>query len=89
MDHVLSVCKVALDTSQKPDIVIIDNQMKATHLYELTCPAERNIDTRNNEKSTKYAHFTTDTTHLSCKVNCCEVSTKGRKKWQISRSKDL
>ena len=64
-------------TSQKPDIVIIDNHMKAIHLYELTCPAERNIDTRNNEKSNKYAHFTTDITHLSCKVNCFEVSTKG------------
>ena len=122
-DHVLSICKVALDsgrftwrhncvinyivnsiddkytvysdlpghtapgggsippelcvTSQKPDIVIIDNHMKAIHLYELTCPAERNIDTRNNEKSNKYAHFTTDITHLSCKVNCFEVSTKG------------
>ena len=121
-DHVLSICKVALDTgrftwrhncvinyivnsiddkytvysdlpghtapgggsippelcvtSQKPDIVIIDNHMKAIHLYELTCPAERNIDTRNNEKSNKYAHFTTDITHLSCKVNSFEVSTK-------------
>ena len=32
-------------TSQKPDIVIIDNHMKAIHLYELTCPAERNIGT--------------------------------------------
>ena len=37
---------------------------------------ERNIDTRNNEKSNKYAHFTTDITHLSCKVNSFEVSTK-------------
>ena len=41
------------------------------------CPAERNIDIRNTEKSNKYAHFTTDITHLSCKVNCFEVSTKG------------
>ena len=48
-----------------------------SHLYELTCPAERNIDARNLEKSNKYAHFTTDITHLSCKVNCFEVSTKG------------
>ena len=64
-------------TAQKPDIVIIDNHKKVIHLYELTCPAERNIDTRNTEKSNKYAHFTTDITHLSCKVNCFEVSTKG------------
>ena len=64
-------------TAQKPDIVIIDNHKKAIHLYELTCPAERNIDARNLEKSNKYAHFTTDITHLSCKVNCFEVSSKG------------
>ena len=48
-----------------------------SHLYELTCPSERNIDIRNTEKSNKYAHFTTDITHLSCKVNCFEMSTKG------------
>ena len=64
-------------TSQKPDIMIVDNHKKAIHLYELTCPAERNIDARNLEKSNKYAHFTTDITHLTCKVNCFEVSTKG------------
>ena len=43
-------------TAQKPDIVIIDNHKQAIHLYELTCSAERNIDTRNIEKSNKYAH---------------------------------
>ena len=64
-------------TSQKPDIVILDKHNKTIHLYELTCPAERNIDTRNFEKTNKYSHFTTDITHLSCKVNCFEVSTKG------------
>ena len=61
-------------TVQKPDIVIIENHTKSIHLHELTCPAERNIDIRNIEKSNKYAHFTTDITHLSCKVNCFEVS---------------
>ena len=64
-------------TAERPDIVIIDNHKKSIHLFELTCPAERNIETRHTEKSNKYAHFTTDITELSCKVNCFEVSTKG------------
>ena len=108
-DHVLSICKVALDsgrytwrhncvinyivnsidekytvysdlpghTAPGGDIVIIDKHKQEIHLYELTCPAERNIDQRHTDKSNKYAHFTTDITHLSCKVSCFEVSTKG------------
>ena len=38
---------------------------------------EEYIDTRNTKKSKKVAPYTTDITHLSCKVNCFEVSTKG------------
>ena len=64
-------------TSQKPDIVIIDNHKQTIHLFELTCPAERYIDIRNTEKSNKYAHLAIDLTHLSCRVTCFEVSTKG------------
>ena len=64
-------------TTEKPDIVIIDKHNQEIHLYELTCPAERNIDQRHTDKSNKYAHFTTDITHFSCKVSCFEVSTKG------------
>ena len=64
-------------TSQKPDIVIIDNHNKKLHIFELTCPSEEHIDTRNTEKSNKYAHFSTDITGYSCIVNCFEVSSKG------------
>ena len=64
-------------TSQKPDIVILDKHKQTIHLFELTCPAERNLDTRHEEKTNKYAHFTTDITHFKCKVSCFEVSTKG------------
>ena len=31
-------------TPLKPDIVIIDNQKQTIHLFELTCPSERNIE---------------------------------------------
>ena len=64
-------------TVEKPDIVIIDNHMKKIHLYELTCPSEKHIDTRHIQKSNKYSHFTTDITHFTCTVNAFEVSTKG------------
>ena len=64
-------------TAQKPDIVILDKHKKIIHLFELTCPSEKHIDTRNTEKSNKYAHFVTDITQYKCPVNCFEVSSKG------------
>ena len=64
-------------TSLKPDIVIIDNHKQTIHLFELTCPSERNIEARNLEKTNKYSHFAADISELKCKVNCFEVSTKG------------
>ena len=44
-------------TALKPDIVLLDETRKAIHLFELTCPGEKHIDTRHKEKSNKYAHF--------------------------------
>ena len=63
-------------TAQKLDIVILDKHKKKIHLFELTCPSEKHIDTRNTEKSNKYAHFLTDITQYKCTVNCFEVSSK-------------
>ena len=64
-------------TAQKPDIVILDNHKKSIHLYELTCPGEKHIESRHTEKSNKYAHFITDITQYKCSVDCFEVSSKG------------
>ena len=64
-------------TAEKPDIVILDNHKKQIHLFELTCPSEKYIDTRNTEKSNKFGHFLTDITYWKCTVNCFEVSSKG------------
>ena len=64
-------------TAEKPDIVIIDNVTKLIHLFELTVPDIRNLDIRNTEKSNKYAHFLTDMSGYTCKVNCFEISTLG------------
>ena len=59
-------------TNLKPDIVIIDNDKKILHIFELTVPLATNIDQRNAEKTQKYSPFITDTT-----VNCFEVSSTG------------
>ena len=49
-------------TALKPDIVILDNNRKNIHLFELTCPGEKYIETRHIKKSNKYAYFQTDIT---------------------------
>ena len=36
-----------------------------THIYDLTMPLTRNIDTRHQEKTTKYTSFLTDITGTS------------------------
>ena len=64
-------------TALKPDIVILDDHTKKIHIFELTCPGEKYIETRHIKKSNKYAHFHTDITEYSCIVNCFEVSSKG------------
>ena len=38
-------------TTLKPDIVILNDQAKTIHLFELTCPSENNIEQRHTEKS--------------------------------------
>ena len=62
---------------QKTDIVILNHLTKEIHLFELTCPSEKHIETRHKEKNDKYAHFVTDITEYKCKVHCFEVSSKG------------
>ena len=64
-------------TNLKPDIVIIDNDKKILHIYELTVPLTMNIDQRNAEKTQKYSHLITDITDYKCTVNSFEVSSTG------------
>ena len=47
-------------TALKPDIVILDDHTKKIHIFELTCPGEKYIETKHIEKNNKYAHFNTD-----------------------------
>ena len=64
-------------TKLKPDIVIMDNHMKALHIFELTMPLTRNTESRIKEKSDKCAHFLRDTTWYKCFVNCFVVTRTG------------
>ena len=59
-------------TSEKPDIVIIDEKRKTLDIFELTVPFEKNIEERNRSKSDKYAHFVEDT-----KVTAFEIGSRG------------
>ena len=40
-------------TNLKPDIVILDKLKKDLHIFELTCPLERNIEERHTFKQNK------------------------------------
>ena len=60
-------------TVQKPDIVILNKHNKTIHIFELTCPLKKYIDTRHLEKSNKYSHFTTDISEYCSAVQCSAV----------------
>ena len=64
-------------TTQKPDIVIIDEKQKIINLFELTVPLPRNIEVRHTEKSDRYAHFVTDCTGYKCNVTAFEIGSCG------------
>ena len=65
-------------TNLKPDIVIVDEEAKEVHIYELTCPSgPANIEKRHLENTQKYSTFLTECTGYNSFVVCFEVSSKG------------
>jgi hypothetical protein len=64
-------------TNLKPDITIWDKTNNKFEMFELTVPLDVNISQRNLDKSNKYAHFTTDITHIKTTVTAFEVSSTG------------
>ena len=70
-----------ITTSQKPDIVIIENNTtpKTVHLYELTCPFSTNILTANSYKKDKYAGLKDDIIHNGyiCHIIPFEICSGG------------
>ena len=67
-------------TNLKPDITIWDKVNNKFHIFELTVPLDVNISQRNLDKSNKYAHFSTDITHITTTVTAFEISSLGNKK---------
>ena len=59
-------------TKLKPEIVILENHMKALNIFELTMPLTRNIESRHKD-----AYFLRDITGYKCAVNCLEVTSTG------------
>ena len=64
-------------TAQKPDIVIINQQDKEIHIFELSVCIEHYIEERHRLKSDKYAHFLTDISDYKCNVVCFEIGSRG------------
>ena len=73
-------------TSEKPDIVIIDEVKKTVDIYELTVPFDTRIDKAHDLKMDKYSHFLTDiNSNYTATVTAFEVSSRG----QITRDNKL
>ncbi len=62
-------------TSLLPDILILDE--KTVNIFELSVPFETNITKRHTDKTNKYAHFLTDITALTPKLEAFEVGSRG------------
>ena len=70
-----------ITTSQKPDIVIIDNNTTpvTVHLYELTCPFDTNLLTANSYKKDKYSGLKQDIMNngFTCHLIPFEIGSRG------------
>ena len=68
-------------TSERPDIVVIDNSTSPTTvlIYELTCPFETNIENAHAFKSDKYSSLASDIEDngYSCMLVAFEIGSRG------------
>ena len=64
-------------TPLKPDITILDKKNKTFNIFELTCPLETNIKTRNQQKMNKYSHFLLDIDIWTPTLTCFEIGSRG------------
>ena len=64
-------------TSDRPDIVVINNETKNATIFELTVPYEPNIEERHILKQNKYCHVETDSGEYSTKIIAIEVGSRG------------
>ena len=64
-------------TSDKPDIVIIDEKKKAAAIFEFTVPFEHNIEARNTLKNDKYEDLKEDITNYKTQIVAFEIGARG------------
>ena len=65
-------------TSERPDIVITDQNANTVDILELTVPDERNISGRHKYKQDKYSWMLTDITDMTPSLTCFEIGCKGQ-----------
>ena len=70
-------------TAQRPDLVVINRNLKSVIILELTCPWDSNVDRSHEFKMDKYAALVKDlSAEFKTELYCVEVSVRG----QLSKS---
>ena len=67
----------ALITTDRPDLVIIDEETKSIHIFELTVPHISNIQKRHEEKTNKYKYLESECEDYKIKTEAFEVEIRG------------
>ena len=69
-----------ITTSQRPDLVIVNEEEKHITLFELSVPWDNNIDNAHTFKNNKYASLVIDLESAGFSVNlfCIEISVRGQ-----------
>ena len=66
-----------LISTDNPDIVIIDEENKKVHTFELTVPHISNIEKRHESKSNKYKYLESETKEYAVQTQAFEVEIRG------------
>ena len=64
-------------TALKPDVAVVDEKKQAVHIFELTCPFERNFEEKHLFKQNKYAQFATDIQSMKVAVTAFAIRSRG------------
>ena len=64
-------------TTDKPDIVIIDEEKRSVHTFELTVPHVSNIEKRHESKVNKYKYLENESNEYTVLTDAFEVEIRG------------
>ena len=62
-------------TTQKPDLVVINNKSNSVNIFELTIPQENRIEEAHRLKTGKYSHFLTDIQGRNVSLHTIEIGS--------------